>query len=146
MANSFNFDRVIANVAKLKQTLPKIVANETKNYFLKSFETSSFGGKAWKEPKRKQMKGSSRNQSKTLVQSGALRRAVAQSLVSATFERIMFKVDGTVVPYAIVHNEGLRAGRGAGFQMPKRQYMGQTNELSNIQIRTIINQIDKVWI
>ncbi len=29
----------------------------------------------------------------------------------------------TPVPYAPVHNEGQQAGRGKGFQMPKRQFM-----------------------
>jgi phage gpG-like protein len=35
---------------------------------------------------------------------------------------------GTEVPYAAIHNEGLRAGRGKGFKMPKRQFMGERVE------------------
>jgi phage gpG-like protein len=31
--------------------------------------------------------------------------------------------------YANVHNEGLRAGRGKGFVMPKRQFVGDSKEL-----------------
>lgn len=31
--------------------------------------------------------------------------------------------------YASVHNNGERAGRGAGFKMPKRQFMGESREL-----------------
>ncbi len=34
------------------------------------------------------------------------------------------------VPYAAVHNEGLRAGRGKGFQMPRRQFIGKSKELT----------------
>jgi len=34
------------------------------------------------------------------------------------------------VPYAAVHNEGLRAGRGKGFTMPKRQFIGESQELT----------------
>lgn len=34
------------------------------------------------------------------------------------------------VPYAAVHNEGLRAGRGKGFQMPRRQFIGESRELT----------------
>ncbi len=31
---------------------------------------------------------------------------------------------GSREPYGRVHNEGLRAGRGSGFTMPKRQFIG----------------------
>lgn len=34
------------------------------------------------------------------------------------------------VPYAAVHNDGLRAGRGKGFQMPRRQFIGESQELT----------------
>jgi phage gpG-like protein len=36
---------------------------------------------------------------------------------------------GSREPYGRVHNEGLRAGRGTGFQMPKRQFIGDHPEL-----------------
>jgi phage gpG-like protein len=35
----------------------------------------------------------------------------------------------TSKPYAQVHNEGGRAGRGKGFRMPKRKYMGRSRAL-----------------
>lgn len=41
------------------------------------------------------------------------------------------------VPYAAVHNEGLRAGRGKGFQMPRRQFIGESKELT-AEIETMI--------
>ena len=34
------------------------------------------------------------------------------------------------VKYAVVHNEGLKAGRGKGFIMPKRQFIGESAELT----------------
>ena len=40
-------------------------------------------------------------------------------------------------PYAAVHNEGLRAGRGKGFTMPKRQFIGESKEL-NEKIETLV--------
>ena len=33
--------------------------------------------------------------------------------------------------YERVHNEGLKAGRGAGFQMPKRQFVGESKVLTD---------------
>lgn len=40
--------------------------------------------------------------------------------------------------YASVHNEGLRAGRGRGFKMPKRQMIGHSAVMSK-RIETRIN-------
>ena len=47
-------------------------------------------------------------------------------------------------PYAAVHNEGLRAGRGKGFQMPKRQFIGDSKELNAEIEKTIDNEIEKI--
>ena len=144
MANKFNFDRVIANLERVKNDVPKLLANETKNYFVKeSFNKQEWNGVKWKDVKRRDKEGSSSNNSAILVQSGKLRRAVVNSLQSATFNKIHFEVKD--VPYAQVHNEGLRAGRGAGFQMPKRQFMGQTKKLSEIQRAVIDKAINKIW-
>ena len=41
------------------------------------------------------------------------------------------------VEYAAVHNEGLRAGRGKGFTMPRRQFIGKSKALDG-KIRKII--------
>ena len=144
MAERFNFQRVIANMDRIKTTLPRVLANETKNYFVGEFNKQQWDGKRWLDPKRKQKTtGSSRNKSATLVQSGTLRRAVINSLQQDTFKLIHFEVKD--VAYAKVHNEGLRAGRGLGFQMPKRQFMGQTKKLGEIQRRVIDKTIDKIW-
>ena len=43
--------------------------------------------------------------------------------------------------YAQVHNEGGRAGRGSGFIMPKRQYMGHSAQLD----RKIKSKIDRTF-
>ena len=144
MAERFNFQRVIANMDRIKTTLPRVLANETKKYFVGEFKKQQWDGKRWLDPKRKQKTtGSSRNKSATLVQSGTLRRAVINSLQQDTFKLIHFEVKD--VAYAKVHNEGLRAGRGIGFQMPKRQFMGQTKKLGEIQRRVIDKTIDKIW-
>ncbi|MDR3350718.1 MAG: phage virion morphogenesis protein [Prevotellaceae bacterium] len=49
--------------------------------------------------------------------------------------------------YAQVHNEGLRAGRGKGFQMPKRQFIGKSAELTkkiNAKVAKQINIIANI--
>ena len=45
---------------------------------------------------------------------------------------------------AKVHNEGLRAGRGKGFKMPKRQFMGESKELNRKVLRLIEDEIKKI--
>jgi len=150
--NDFNFDRVLQNFNRMKRSMPIKVANATKNYFIQNFTNQSFDGKAWQEVQRR-ISGTNANKyakpsSKTrsiLIQSGKLRRAVSTSLRLATFDKIEFLIDGGTIPYAQVHNDGGRAGRGAGFQMPKRQYIGDTKELRKKQIDIIVNEIDTIW-
>ena len=54
MADSFNFQRVIANMDRVKTTLPKVLANETKNYFIvENFNKQQWDGKPWEEVERR---------------------------------------------------------------------------------------------
>lgn len=48
------------------------------------------------------------------------------------------------VPYAAVHNEGLRAGRGKGFQMPRRQFIGKSKELTAEIEKMIETELKKI--
>ena len=47
-------------------------------------------------------------------------------------------------PYGRVHNEGLRAGRGKGFIMPKRQFMGESEELNALIISEIERKLKQI--
>ena len=47
-------------------------------------------------------------------------------------------------PYGRVHNEGLRAGRGSGFIMPKRQFMGESEELNALIISEIERKLKQI--
>ena len=46
--------------------------------------------------------------------------------------------------YADVHNSGLKAGRGAGFSMPKRQFIGESAELDKQVEQIIDTEISKI--
>jgi len=70
-----------------------------------------------------------------LVKSGALRRAVNNSIRSATFNRVELIVG---VPYAEYHNEGTKS-------IPKRQFMGDSVILRRKQIQLINKEVDKIW-
>ena len=100
--NKFNFDTIIKKLESKKSSLPKILANSTKKFFLASWEKQGWddnGITKW-APRKKNKKAIGRA---VLVKSGALRRAVNASLKSATFDSIKFSVD---LPYAQIHNEG----------------------------------------
>jgi len=153
MANKFNFDKVIANLQRTKRDLPVKLANETKNYFLSSWNKQGFDGQKWQEVERRKpgtvayMRAKPSERTRAILVgkgSGRLRRDVANSLRAATFEKIIFRVEN---PYAQIHNEG-GMGRAFGkhsFKMPKRQFIGQTNELRNKQIAIIKQYIGGIW-
>lgn len=143
--DKFNFSRVIANVEKTKRELPIILAKATQSEFVKNFTNQGFDGQKWITPNRRiagtdeykypKTKGLSRRTKPTLTNTGVLRRATANSIREATWERIMLVVD---LPYALRHNEGLDG-------MPQRTFIGQTNELTRIQNGIVTKYFDKVW-
>lgn len=92
-----------------------IVVNETKNNFKRQgFMDRSV--RRWK-PRKKRDTGRA-----ILVKSGTLRRSIKRTSTSA--KRVTVASAGKAAVYAGVHNNGLRAGRGRGFKMPKRQFLG----------------------
>lgn len=153
MANKFGIDTILKNVDKIKKTVPPLLANQARNFFLDSFKKESWtdsGTQKWKEvqrriegtneykyPKKKQL---SRRSSPILVRTGKLRRAVRNSIRQQRFERIEL-----VVPfvYAAVHNDGLTMKNGK--KMPQRKFMGHSKVLEDKQIKLTYREFDKVW-
>ena len=122
--------------AKLKRDLPLLVANKAKNHYLEGFRRGggmtdkSRGG--WKQRKKADKQ---RGRRAILVKSGALRNDV--DIRKTTFEEIILGTSDTI--YADVHNEGLRAGRGTGFNMPQREFLGKSRALDG-KINTLIKK------
>jgi phage virion morphogenesis protein len=109
-------DRALANLAGLEkhQLLDEVgqeVEGQTKRRIMS--EKTSPDGAPWQP-----------NQAGTpiLVQSEALHGSITH-LVTGDETQI-----GSNLVYAGVHNDGGRAGRGAGFQMPQRQFLGLSVE------------------
>ena len=50
---------------------------------------------------------------------------------------IAIKSNPVTDKYARVHNEGLRAGRGKGFKMPKRKFVGYSKSMNDKIVRMI---------
>jgi phage gpG-like protein len=110
------------------------------NHYKKSFTDGGFTDvsfKAWKQRKR-----SRDNEGRAiLVKTGNLKR----SLTYRKIGRYSVRIESNV-PYAKVHNEGLRSGRGRGFTMPERKFVGHSERLSRkieLKLRSNIENIFK---
>jgi phage gpG-like protein len=157
MAEGFKFAEIISNLNRVKREVPIKIANVTTNYFAQSFKKQAFGSQVWAEverrkPDTKAYKYATKSERKSniLARTGTLRKAVQGSLKTANWDKIEFVVDVSAKTksgynYAAIHNEGGHAGRGKGFEMPKRQFIGDTQELRELQLKAYYNAIDKIW-
>ena len=138
--SKFKFDKILDKLQQTKSTLPKVLANDAKRFFLASWTKQGWddgGIKNWKERK----KTTKKNEGKAiLVGTGKLRRAVAQSAKSATFDKIRFEVN---LPYAAIHNEGGTLHNGG--EMPKRQFIGDSKTLRSLLEKKINLAVNKIW-
>jgi len=156
MADKFNFAEVKKRIVQTKRELPIILANEAVNAFSNNFKQEGFFGDKWKEVQRRTegtkaykyplKRQLSRRTRPILIgqTTGVLRRAVASSLRSKTWDLIKLVVEvpkkkGATVDYAQVHNEGLDG-------MPQRQFMADSPVLRKQQAETIKKYFDKVWL
>lgn len=143
--NGFHFDKLKTNLLQMKTELPPILANQAQNFFVGTFTKQSWDGVGWKEVKRRQegtdeykypkTKGLSRRTSPILVRTGRLRRAVSNSIKSATFQSVRLVVD---LPYAAAQNDGNE-------HITRRRFMGNSPLLVAQQKEKIKQYIDKLW-
>jgi phage gpG-like protein len=144
MKGKFRLDDVVSRMDAVNSQLPRMLSKQAENYFVLSFKQQGFNHKGWQEVKRRiagtpeykypKKKGLSRRTKPILVGTGKLRRAVSNSTRTLTPKEIKLVVD---LPYAANHNEG--------DTVPKRQFMGQTPELTMQQKKLIESQVDKIW-
>nr|DAR27459.1 MAG TPA: virion morphogenesis protein [Caudoviricetes sp.] len=123
------------------EALANLVAMTGTSYFRGTFRSKSFDGVPW-APAKIDLTGKRRRGS-LMVDSAALMNSVRAAEV--TPQRIVWSAGNDKVPYAEVHNTGGRAGRGRGFTMPKRQFIGDSAELQakieqriNTYLRTVL--------
>jgi phage gpG-like protein len=138
---------------------PKIIGNTAVKLFKQNFQDQGFFEKnGWKEVKRredpKNFKTITRGKNKGEKRGNAwARRPILTGKTGDLGRSIEVKEagNGKVViwtnpnnygskePYGRVHNEGLKAGRGSGFTMPKRQFMGDHPELR----KAIVTELER---
>jgi len=137
----------------IENQLPIIIGKEGVDYFTDNFNKQAWERTPWQEVKRRQ------SWTREYKYSAKTRRTDRILLGQATGKRIGGGALGRSIQYtpgknntvihsdliyAPVHNYGLQAGRGSGFTMPKRQFIGKSPELIK-HIKTIIeNRINKL--
>lgn len=148
MPNKFKFDLIAKQFKSNNLLAMRELAMANKKYFLQSFKSESWDGKKWPEVNRRikgtkeyeypKNKGLRRRTRTILVGKGTLRRAVNASLELITPSKVTFRVR---LPYAAIHNEGLKMRNGA--PMPRRQYMGESNAMRAKNIEIIKKYADR---
>jgi len=125
---------VVRQFTGLMKAIGNIAVNEAKeNFRRQGFMDRSL--KPWK-PRKKRDEGRA-----ILVKSGALRRSIRR--ISVSNKRVTIGSKGKPAVYAGVHNAGLKAGRGKGFIMPKRQFLGPSHTTDKRIVNLIKKKIKK---
>ena len=128
----FQFPKKVRQTGRYKENLPRIIANNSLNWFLEGFRKG--GGQTdagrWKERASTARKNIGRA---ILVLTGALRRDIR--IRTLNIKKIIL---GTArIPYARRHNEGLKG-------MPKREFLGGSKKLDKKNKKIILRGLDKI--
>ena len=137
MATFAEHKKILKDLQVFKPQLEKVVDAMgvlAANHFTTSFRNQGFTDETlerWQP--RKRTERSRMGNRAILVKTGRLRRSIRTKRFGLLAVKIL-----TDVPYASVHNNGERSGRGRGFKMPKRQFIGYSGVLN----RKIIAKMD----
>lgn len=135
----------IKGIKRFKTKAPRIIANDSLNWFLSGFRSS--GGKTddsisgWQRRKSTTSKKKKRRNigRAILHDSGDLRRGLKK--IKATFQKIVLGIRG--IAYAARHNEGITDKKGR--EMPKREFLGDSRILNFKNEKTLFKLLDKVF-
>ena len=135
----------------------QIIGNVAVSWFKKNFQNQAWGRVKWKEVQRREpgskaYKYNAKHHPARTTRSiltgdtGDLGRSIeireaANGTVTIWTNPSTF---GSKEPYGRVHNEGLRAGRGSGFTMPRRQFMGENPELDDLIIKKLEEKLHQI--
>ena len=145
---SFKFRLTKRLFASQKRTLPIVLGNIAKNFFLEAFRKGGFtdtGFKRWKQRRKRLGRGRTSptlKEAATLVLTGKLKRSIRVRPATFKLTRIF-----TNVVYAAIHNFGLQ-GIAFGkhpFEMPEREFIGDSRTLERKLERRIFKELDKVF-
>ena len=141
---------------RFNTAVPTIVAETAVEFYKERFRTEEWDGVPWQPLSPKYASKKTRGKGRILTKSGILMNSIHPSVVNAN--RVTISAGGSKVPYARIHNEGLKVsgirnvktytnsnfmGKGkpvqikahkrtVNYQMPKRQFMGHSPYLNRI--------------
>jgi phage gpG-like protein len=139
MATFAEHKKILKDLQVFKPQLEKVVDAMgvlAANHFTTSFRNQGFTDESlqlWKPRKRTERSRMGNRAILVGKAGGRLRRSIRSKRFGFLSVKIL-----TDVPYASVHNNGERSGRGRGFIMPKRQFIGYSGVLN----RKIIAKMD----
>lgn len=140
---SFNQARKIAQAIAQFDAIVPVMVNDmgqiALNHFTKSFRDQGFTDQhleTWKPRKRLRQRDSDSGRGILIGKGTGNLRKLRKQNIGKYKTRIL--ANEAARKYARVHNEGLRAGRGSGFQMPKREFVGFSSVM-NRKIKQKIN-------
>ncbi len=147
---------------KLTDIIPKVIAVEGQTHFEESFDNQGFTDKSLRKWKKRRFGGkkTKKDGTGTKAYKDFLRKDKGRAILvshqgdkkgthlkdsirsSSSTKQVVFSTDKE---YAQVHNEGGHAGRGAGFEMPQRQFMGPSETLNERIDEKIEAEMDKFF-
>jgi len=134
--SKLGIDKVMKKFNDMRDQLPKVLANDTVKFFLQGFSKEGFTDNNFKPWAPRKGKQTGRNETRSiLVDTGALRRSVSNSVKITTFDLIKFSVE---LPYAEYVNNGTS-------KMEARKFMGASAELNKRNKKKIKQVIDVIW-
>jgi len=157
----YSFTEIKPKLTGVKRRLPLMLGNEATNFFRESFRRQGWKDRVTEMWKARNPKYAARNTGRAiLINSGRLRNSIR--LISHSFSLTEI---GTDVPYAAAHNWGFsgrvnvprhqRRGRDGKYHevqahtkqmnMPRRQFMGNSDTLEKEIERIIDREIDKIF-
>ena len=128
----------------LDDGLFEVVGAEAVSHYRASFRDQGFTDKSKGKWKNVQRRTNPRDASKAaakrpiLTGSGELGNSIHWRRSLQDVEIYSDKI------YAEVHNKGLRAGRGKGFQMPKRQFIGKSEALTRKISKKVAQRLNAI--
>lgn len=158
MLLTLNIDQFAAHIRRKRleldrmanNELPVVIGKTSVDVFKKNFHNQAWGQTPWQEVQRRTggtaeyKRNAKRNPARTT-------RKILTGDTGDLGRSIQYKTEpGKAIVYsdlvyAPVHNWGLRAGRGAGFTMPQRQFIGSTPELIQEIDKQVNNKLNNLF-
>lgn len=137
MGSKFGFDKIIIKLTNKQNEIMDEVAKATVDYFVSEFDKERFDDKNWEAlaPSTLEYKKRMGYGSKKLYNTGKLRNDLKNSLIYKGRMQIKLEVK---TPYASYQQDGTK-------NIPARPFLGQTQKLTELQLKIIDKAFDDIF-